>query len=83
MQAIVELRPDLERFARGCVASGQFHDLNAVVQCAIELLRTREAVRDRLREQVESAQHDVDRHGAIGLDELLRDLDEIHARGTP
>lgn len=83
MQAILELRPDLERFARGCVASGRFHDVNAVVQCALELLRTRENLRDRLREQIETAQRDVDRHGGIGLDELMQDLDELSARVAP
>ncbi len=78
----VNLPPEVERFLRQVVATGEYRDEQAVVLEAIRLLRDRDARRQQLRTDIQEAIQSVDRGEGIELEgkEATRSFfDELEA----
>jgi antitoxin ParD1/3/4 len=77
--ADVTLSPDLESFARGCVASGRYADLAEVVGAALRLLRAREEEAEAFRRSLDEALAEAEEHGFVEWEEVEAELDAIIA----
>ncbi len=67
---MVDLSPELERFAEGCVSSGRFGDMTEVLESALVMLRAAEARRAAFVASLEEARADTESHGYHTLEEV-------------
>jgi antitoxin ParD1/3/4 len=77
MATNVHLTPELERFARECVAEGRYNNVSEVVRSALRLLQDVEEQRRHLLQQMKEAEAEADRDGAYTLEEVLAEMDRI------
>jgi antitoxin ParD1/3/4 len=70
----VTLKPDLEQFARECVATGRYEDVGAVVKAALGLLQKQEELRRRLSESLDEAMAEADRDGCFTAAEVAAEM---------
>jgi len=83
MTTNVHLTPELERFARECVERGRYNSVSEVVRSALRLLQESEEKRQHFAAMLREAEEEADREGAIGVAELLAELDAIIASDDP
>jgi len=82
MTTDVKLTPELERFARDCVARGRYADVSDVVRSALRLLQDAEEGRGRFEAMLAEVERESDREGAADLQATLREMDAVvDARG--
>jgi antitoxin ParD1/3/4 len=79
MATNVHLTPELERFARACVESGQYNSVSEVVRAGLRLLQDAEARRSHLRRLVEEGYASAREAGTVSAEEALRGMDEAIA----
>ena len=77
MATNVHLTPELERFARKCVAGGRYNNVSEVVRSALRLLQEVEEQRRHLLQQMRDAEAEADREGTFTVECVLGELDEI------
>lgn len=75
----VHLTPELERFAKECVASGRFNSLSEVVRSGLRLLQEAEDRRARFNRMLDAVRAEADREGYSTVDEALAEIDAIIA----
>ena len=63
MATNVHLTPELERFARQCVAEGRYNNVSEVVRSALRLLQDLEQQRRQFTAMLDAAMEEADRDG--------------------
>jgi antitoxin ParD1/3/4 len=77
MATNVSLTPELERFARECVAGGRYNNVSEVVRAALRMLQEWEQQREQFTATLDEALEEADRDGALTVEEVLTELDRI------
>jgi antitoxin ParD1/3/4 len=77
MATNVSLTPELERFARECVAEGRYNNVSEVVRAALRLLQEWEQQRTQFTAMLDEAAAEADRDGTFTVEEVLAELDGI------
>jgi antitoxin ParD1/3/4 len=77
MSTNVSLTPELERFARECVAEGRYNNVSEVVRSALRLLQEIEEQRRQFTAMLDEALEEADREGTFTVGEVLAELDGI------
>jgi antitoxin ParD1/3/4 len=77
MATNVHLTPELERFARECVDSGEYNNVSEVVRSALRLLQQGEERRRAFEEMLRESAAEADRDGTITVDEMDAELEAI------
>jgi antitoxin ParD1/3/4 len=81
MATNVHLTPELERFARECVDSGDYNNVSEVVRSALRLLQQAEERRRAFEEMLRESAAEADRDGTITVDEMDAELEAIIKSG--
>jgi len=66
----VHLTPELERFARQCVAEGRYNNVSEVVRSALRLLQDLEQQRRQFTAMLDEAMKEADRDGTFTVEEV-------------
>jgi antitoxin ParD1/3/4 len=77
MATNVHLTPELERFARECVAGGRYNNVSEVVRSALRLLQDVEEQRRKFTATLDQAMAEADRDGALTLESVMAEVDVI------
>ena len=77
MSTNVNLTPELERFARKCVAEGRYNNISEVVRSALRLLQDFEEQRQRFTESLIEAEKEADRDGTVTAAEASAEMQAI------
>ena len=80
MATNVHLTPELEQFARECVAGGRYNNVSEVVRSAMRLLQDAEERRDAFLKMLQEVEAETDRDGAVSVEEVLREMDKAIAK---
>jgi antitoxin ParD1/3/4 len=70
MSTNVHLTPELERFARECVAEGRYNNVSEVVRSALRLLQEIEEQRRQFTASLLEAEEEADREGTFTVEEV-------------
>src|SRR3981081_3294325 len=70
MATNVHLTPELERFARDCVAEGRYNNVSEVVRSALRLLQEMEEQRRQFTATLIEAEAEADREGTLTVNEV-------------
>ena len=70
MATNVHLTPELERFARQCVAEGRYNNVSEVVRSALRLLQEWEQQRQQFTAMLDQTMEQADRDGTFTIDEV-------------
>jgi antitoxin ParD1/3/4 len=70
MATNVHLTPELERFARDCVAQGRYNNVSEVVRSALRLLQELEEQRRHFTAALDEALEEADRDGTFTVEEV-------------
>ena len=82
MATNVHLTPELERFARQCVAQGRYNNVSEVVRQGLRLLQETEDFRRRFKTMLRATEREADREGTFTAKRVLAEADAvIGARG--
>jgi antitoxin ParD1/3/4 len=73
----VHLTPELERFAKDCVASGRFNSVSEVVRSGLRLLQEAEERRRHFNRMLDDVRAEADREGDHTAEEVLAEIDAI------
>jgi antitoxin ParD1/3/4 len=73
----VHLTPELERFARQCVAEGRYNNVSEVVRSGLRLLQELEEQRRAFTATLDEAMAEADRDGTFSLESVIAELDVI------
>jgi antitoxin ParD1/3/4 len=76
----VHLTPELERFAKECVASGRYNSVSEVVRAGLRLLQDAEERRSSFARMLDEVRAEAERDGYRTADDVLAEMDEIIAR---
>ena len=77
MTTNVSLTPELERFARECVAEGRYNNVSEVVRSGLRLLQEQEELRRQLTAMMQEIEEEADRGATYTLEEVLAEIDDI------
>lgn len=75
MATNVHLTPELESFARNCVAAGRYNNVSEVVRTALRLLQDAEERRQSFKHMLAAVRSEADREGAHDIDIVLGEMD--------
>jgi antitoxin ParD1/3/4 len=70
MATNVSLTPELERFARECVAEGRYNNVSEVVRAALRMLQEWEQQREQFTASLDEALEEADREGTFTVEEV-------------
>jgi antitoxin ParD1/3/4 len=70
MATNVSLTPELERFARECVAGGRYNNVSEVVRAALRMLQEWEQQREQFTAILDEAVEEADREGTFTVEEV-------------
>jgi antitoxin ParD1/3/4 len=73
----VHLTPELERFARECVAEGRYNNVSEVVREALRLLQDAAERKRKFMAMIREVEAEVERDGTVSVDEALKRFDAI------
>jgi antitoxin ParD1/3/4 len=73
----VHLTPELERFAKECVAEGRYNNVSEVVRDALRRLQDVEQRRRAFTKTLEDAVAESERDGYFTAEQVLAEMDEI------
>ena len=79
MSTNVHLTPELEAFAKSCVAEGRYNNVSEVVRSSLRLLQEREERRRSFDRMIAEVRKDVEENGVYSLEEILAEGDAIIA----
>ena len=77
MATNVHLSPELERFARQCVADGRYNNVSEVVRSALRLLQDYEEQRRAFTATLDEAIEESDREGVFTIEEVSASAQSI------
>ena len=77
MATNVHLTPELERFARECVESGDYNNVSEVVRSALRMLQQAEERRRAFEEMLRETELEAERDGVFTIDEVMAEIDRI------
>ena len=77
MATNVHLTPELERFARECVAEGRYNNVSEVVRSALRLLQDFEEQRRLFTASLIEAEKEADRDGTFTLEHVSAEMQAI------
>jgi antitoxin ParD1/3/4 len=77
MATNVHLTPELERFARACVAEGRYNNVSEVVRSALRLLQEIEEQRRQFTAMLLEAEEEGDREGTFTVEEVRTEAQAI------
>ena len=77
MATNVHLTPELERFARECVAQGRYNNVSEVVRSALRLLQDYEEQRQAFTESLIEAEKEADRDGTFTVEQVAAEMQAI------
>jgi antitoxin ParD1/3/4 len=77
MATNVHLTPELERFARECVAAGRYNNVSEVVRSALRLLQELEEQRRQFTSTLDEAVAEANRDGTFSLDGVMKEAADI------
>jgi antitoxin ParD1/3/4 len=75
----VHLPPELERFAKECVASGRYSSVSEVVRSGLRLLQEAEERRVSFNHMLHEVRAEAEREGYQSIEQVLAEMDEIIA----
>ena len=75
----VHLTPELERFAKECVAEGRYNNVSEVVRDALRRLQEAEDRRRAFQRSLDEAIAEAEREGYVELEDVLADIDRVIA----
>ena len=81
MATNVHLTPELERFARACVAGGRYDNVSEVVRAGLRLLQEAEARRESFTTMLDAVRQEAEREGLSPLADVLEAMDAGMERG--
>ncbi len=70
MATNVSLTPELEHFARECVAEGRYNNVSEVVRAALRMLQEWEQQREQFTAMLDEAVEEADREGTFTVEEV-------------
>jgi antitoxin ParD1/3/4 len=70
MATNVSLTPELERFARECVAEGRYNNVSEVMRAALRLLQEWEQQRQQFTSMLDEAVAEAGRDGTFTVEEV-------------
>jgi antitoxin ParD1/3/4 len=70
MATNVSLTPELERFARECVAEGRYNNVSEVMRAALRLLQEWEQQRQQFTAMLDEAVAEAERDGTFTVEEV-------------
>jgi antitoxin ParD1/3/4 len=73
----VHLTPELERFAKECVAEGRYNNVSEVVREALRLLQDAAERKRKFMAMIREVEAEVERDGTVSVDEALKRFDAI------
>jgi antitoxin ParD1/3/4 len=73
----VHLTPELERFAKACVAEGRYNNVSEVVRDALRLLQDAAERKRKFMAMIHEVEAEVERDGTVAVDEALARFDAI------
>jgi antitoxin ParD1/3/4 len=73
----VHLTPELERFAKACVAEGRYNNVSEVVRDGLRMLQDAAERKRNFMKMVREVQADVARNGTVSIEEALVEVDRI------
>ena len=73
----VHLTPELERFARECVAEGRYNNVSEVVREALRRLQDAEERRRAFNKSLDDAVAEAERVGWISAEDALAGMDRV------
>lgn len=73
----INLPPEWERFARSCVETGRYPDLNDVVRSGLEMLRAAEEQRAAFLASLHAATSEAERHGFRTAQEVEKSVLDV------
>jgi len=79
MATNVHLTPELESFARDCVASGRFNNVSEVVRSGLRLLQDQEERRQAFNAMLVAAREEAARDGTLSIDDVFDELEREDA----
>jgi antitoxin ParD1/3/4 len=77
MATNVHLTPDLERFARQCVAEGRYNNVSEVVRSGLRLLQEAEEWRREFAAILREAEAEADRDGTLTIESVAAEAQAI------
>jgi len=77
MTTNVSLTPELERFARECVAEGRYNNVSEVVRSGLRLLQEQEQFRRQFEATLREAEEEADRDGWLTIDEVAAEMQAV------
>ena len=73
----VSLTPELETFARDCVADGRFNNVSEVVRTGLRLLQEKEDRRQRFNAMLDAVRDEAKREGIHSAKSVLDEMKTI------
>ena len=77
MTTNVHLTPELEKFARKCVKSGQYNNVSEVVRSALRLMQEREKRHQDFAAMLDTARTEADREGVHTAEVVAAEMDKV------
>jgi antitoxin ParD1/3/4 len=77
MSTNVHLTPELERFAKACVAGGRFNNVSEVVRAGLRMLQEAEERRAAFGRMLDEVRAEVAREGTFTVEEVMAEVDAI------
>ena len=77
MSTNVHLTPELERFAKACVAGARFNNVSEVVRAGLRMLQEAEERRLAFVRSLDEARAEAERDGWFTVDEVMAEIDAI------
>jgi len=77
MSTNVHLTPELEAFAKSCVAEGRYNNVSEVVRSSLRLLQEREERRRAFDKMIDATMAEAEEKGTVTLKKVMKELDEI------
>lgn len=77
MATNVHLTPELERFARECVADGRYNNVSEVVRSGLRLLQEREEARRQFTAMLQQADEEAEREGTFTIEQVASEMQTI------
>ena len=77
MATNVHLTPELERFARECVAEGRYNNVSEVVRSGLRLLQEREEARRQFTAMLRDADEEGEREGTFTIEQVSAEMQAI------
>ncbi len=77
MATNVSLTPELERFARECVAEGRYNNVSEVVRAALRMLQDWEQQREQFTASLREAVEEADRDGTFTIEEVRAEIQSV------